>query len=435
MKKKIKTKHHRKNKKTNKTRQLRRSRSRCGGKVIDAGGFGCVFRPAIKCSGKKRRKNSISKLLTADNAKQEFEDITRYKSTLQKIRNYENYFILENIELCRPAPLTQEDLRNYSKKCDILVHEGIDKKNINDPSSLDKLLSINMAYGGKEFGDTLITSRHDYQKLIDLNKSMIRLLHGGILPMNEKNIYHGDIKASNILIDDNVHARLIDWGMSFTYENKEEEKIPHSMTHRPFQFNLPFSVVMFNKMFDDMYADFFRKNPYPDYYIIRSFVIAFLRKWNEDNQDDHASYIRNIFKEMFSFDLDNTRDINEKGKNNKSLNTFIDFEYTYYYITEYISEIIYKYTKDFGKFDKNHYFKNIFIKTLDVYGFLVSYFPWFEMYVYNTDTLNDIEVKLFHHFKYIFIHYLFERRTSPIDVNKLTQDLERINAFLVEGTK
>ena len=36
-----------------------------GGKVVGSGGFGCVFRPALKCRGKQRTaKKMISKLMT-----------------------------------------------------------------------------------------------------------------------------------------------------------------------------------------------------------------------------------------------------------------------------------------------------------------------------------------------------------------------------------
>ena len=48
---KLKNKYTRKNKHPNK-------KSRKGGNVIGSGGFGCVFRPALKCSKKKQRKTN-----------------------------------------------------------------------------------------------------------------------------------------------------------------------------------------------------------------------------------------------------------------------------------------------------------------------------------------------------------------------------------------
>ena len=47
-----------------------------GGKSIGAGGFGCVFYPALKCeNATKRSKNKISKLLNIRHANEEYEEI------------------------------------------------------------------------------------------------------------------------------------------------------------------------------------------------------------------------------------------------------------------------------------------------------------------------------------------------------------------------
>ena len=40
-----------------------------GGKVLASGGYGCVFTPALKCEGaKKRETGKISKLMTENKA-------------------------------------------------------------------------------------------------------------------------------------------------------------------------------------------------------------------------------------------------------------------------------------------------------------------------------------------------------------------------------
>jgi len=41
-------------------------------------------------------------------------------------------------------------------------------------------------------------------------------LTNGIVPMNNANIYHCDIKETNVLVDKqggNIKTRLIDWGL------------------------------------------------------------------------------------------------------------------------------------------------------------------------------------------------------------------------------
>ena len=48
------------------TKQLKQSRkskqTKKGGEVLDSGGYGCVFYPALKCKNKKTRTDGISKL-------------------------------------------------------------------------------------------------------------------------------------------------------------------------------------------------------------------------------------------------------------------------------------------------------------------------------------------------------------------------------------
>ena len=54
-----------------------------GGKIIGAGGYGCVFRPPLKCKGKPRtKKRMVSKLMTVKHAKNEYEEIVKFKKIL-----------------------------------------------------------------------------------------------------------------------------------------------------------------------------------------------------------------------------------------------------------------------------------------------------------------------------------------------------------------
>jgi len=47
-----------------------------GGNVMASGGFGCVFNPALRCKGKNREKNKISKLMTKTHAMREYNEIS-----------------------------------------------------------------------------------------------------------------------------------------------------------------------------------------------------------------------------------------------------------------------------------------------------------------------------------------------------------------------
>ena len=56
-----------------------------GGKVIASGGYGCIFRPALKCVDEQRAKGQISKLMTLKNLDNEYNDIVKFKPFLQQI--------------------------------------------------------------------------------------------------------------------------------------------------------------------------------------------------------------------------------------------------------------------------------------------------------------------------------------------------------------
>ena len=51
-----------------------------------------------------------------------------------------------------------------------------------------------------------------------------------------------------------TNTRLIDWGLSVYLKganknNRNNRHIPDNLNRRPFQFNVPFSVILFNKKF------------------------------------------------------------------------------------------------------------------------------------------------------------------------------------------
>ena len=196
-----------------------------GGRVLASGGFGCVFGPALKCKGENKRvKNKVSKLMTEKHAIEEYEEINKINERLKSIKHHSDYFLTYDIKLCKPEKLIHSDLINYSRKCKALQKNDITNKNIND--NLDKLMLLNMPNGGLAVDDYIYTNK-SLKKIYIVNLKLIELLKRGIIHMNEKHIYHCDIKDSNILVDDSsskLKTRLIDWGLSTEYFSKNMEK-------------------------------------------------------------------------------------------------------------------------------------------------------------------------------------------------------------------
>ncbi len=396
-----------------------------GGKVIASGGFGCIFEPPLKCDNNSyRESDTISKLMTVKHAEDEFKQIQKYQKMLKVIPNYENYFLLNNFELCRPSKLSQYDLKGYSKKCKALKKKGLTTRNIN--KSLNKLLTINMPYGGIDVEKFIENYFNTNSNIIRLNNSLIDLLLNGIIPMNNLNVYHCDIKDGNVLVkieETGLSTRLIDWGLSIYWQNiKTPLGIPRKLYRRPFQFNVPFSSILFNKDFLHLYDNFLKLNPNPDYFQIREFVINYIFIWNDIRGPGHLSSINDIFKKLSIKDL-------TAIKKNKIKDHFIEYDFTYYYIIEYLSQILGKFTNN-GKFDIIFYFQNIFLKNIDVWGFTMIYMTLYEKIYENFNELNDYQMEFISKIKYIIIHFLFEDPNRIIDTSSLVNELTKLNKVI-----
>lgn len=402
-----------------------------GGKILATGGFGCIFLPALKCKGTKtrRKRNMVSKLMMKKYAEQEYKNILKLNTILNKIPNYNNYFLINNFSLCKPEKLTKMDLINFDK-CKTLKKQNITKKNIN--SSLNELMSLNMPYGGETI-DFFINKNRSYEKLEIMNNKLIELLVNGILPMNKLNVYHTDIKDSNILIDykkkNHVDVKLIDWNLTVNYIPFKNNPFPKNWRNRPLQFNVPFSIILFTDMFYVTYTNFLKENEIdkntqdivkllstqkkPDLII---FIKNYINSWIKERGLGHYKYINKIMYMLFIF-----------SKNIKKIKQF-----TNKFIINYLVEILINYTffKNDGSLNLREYLDTIFIHIVDVFGFIISYFPLYELFYENFNRLDEKQLLIFKKLKYIFVEFLYKPRIQVIDINKLVSDLKNINKLI-----
>ena len=403
-----------------------------GGKVLASGAFGCVFTPALKCEGSTRReKNKISKLMIDRYALQEYEEINKIKKLLETIPNFENYFLIYDISICRPSKLTASDLQNF-KKCTALPKKNITKKNIN--SSLDEVMTLNMPNGGLPVDDYLYDSG-SFQKIYDIHVVLVKLLKNGILPMNDKNVYHCDIKDANVLVDttsknNEIKTRLIDWGLSTQYTPFKNSTFPSTWRNRPLQYNVPFSVILFTDAFVEKYTKYLEKDAKKinDSKInetqLKPFVIDYVTFWMNERGPGHYKYINEI---MFTLFANSLTDIPESDKPQ-----VIETQITMVYIVDYIVDVLLHYTKfkSDGSLDLRDYLDNVFIKIVDVWGFIVTYVPIIEMLSNSYASLTKHELKIFNQLQFIFVEYLYNPRHEPIDTDTLFSDLKDLGNIM-----
>ena len=114
----------------------------------------------------------------------------------------------------------------------------------------------------------------------------------------------------------------------------------------------------------------------------------------------------------------------------------IEYEFTYYYIVEYISKILFKYTNN-GKLNLLEYFNQIFLKNIDIWGLTMLYMVFLDhqQELFDWDMINEIHDEFIQKIKYIIIHFLFETPTEVININDLASELQSLNSLIANFYK
>jgi serine/threonine protein kinase len=384
-----------------------------GGNVLASGGFGCVFRPALRCATTKTRKRGhVSKLMTTKHATNEYNEITQFKERLHTIHNYSDYFLLDDITMCQPAELTESDLTNFKQKCKALPKDSITNTNVN--ASLDNLMVLNMPDGGIPVDDFILRAIH-FNELYNLNKSLMQLLKNGIIPMNKKHVYHCDIKDSNILVsghEGTLQTRLIDWGLSTLYIPYKNDPMPRVWVNRPLQYNVPFSVIMFSSAFVERYTDYIDDGGQLDHDSLHPFVSTYIDFWMRERGRGHYQLIDKIINILLDKKYILNKDISQ---NTRSI------------ITDYIVEILIHFTrfKADGTLTLREYLDKVFINNVDVWGFVSTYLPLLENLHENYDKLTPMLHNSFHIIRNLFI-FLYSPSMHPLNKAVIMKELTKL---------
>jgi len=351
-----------------------------GGEVIDAGGYGCVFNPALRCNNSKNRTKGISKLLSKHAAEKEWDMLSHIRKYIEKIPNYQKYFLLYNLEKCSPAELTITDKKNFHI-CDIFEKLNINSTNFN--KNLDKFEIINMPYGGPNLETVIFNNQATFATL---NPLLIDVLLNAIIPMNRLNIYHKDLKASNILYH-NKEVKLIDFGQTFVYESAEKDE--YKLLDKPFQFNNPLSIILLSPSFNKFLIYYLVKYPFKKhspkslFVQFKKLMLAYYQLVVEPVDSPlvgHSKYLEkivipDIYKNLYA----------RKSRQNVNIAQII---------SDYCANILVKYVNLNTKtFDRSSYVSQVYLKNLDLYGLIMCYLPYVSQYS-QTSINVDISQKL-----------------------------------------
>ena len=394
-----------------------------GGRAIDAGSYGCVFDPALKCADKSITYNTnyISKLMYKKEAALEMEEMKKVEKYIKNIPNNEKYFIVADTTHCTPGLIKdKEDLLSFDKKCGLFTKHGIDSYNVNE--QLSKLELINMPNGGLSIDNfvlKLLDMPDKYDVFIKLNTALIQLLNNGIVPINKMGFNHFDVKAGNILFSPDGNARLIDWGLA---GGNDGFSVPEVIKDRAIAFNMPFSDIFFNSYIKKWLPEEFKRIKASPMFknkndgqteLLKVIAVNLINKSIQETSEGHYEYvISNILHDIYKIYAD------------RNMYNILDYKVlTYNVLIEYIQAVLIKFVDENGNFNDARYFYEIFAPNADVWGFILSYAPMIEegYRILHKDIINGI--------CRILLKYCFspEFATKPIALSELTDDLASLN--------
>ena len=389
-----------------------------GGAAIAAGGFGCVFNPPLQCSnGNIVDGTYVSKLMANKYAKDEILEIDKVKRVIASLRpETRKYFLIDDSFVCKPLNMTKYDLVGFNAKCQGAI--GVRSEDINNPVNKKKLSILQMKNGGGTVHDYIMSLLNSiniaafHAKFVELNNLMIGLLENGIVPLNQVDYNHFDIKSDNILINTTTNPpelSIIDWGLS-----AENTKKKVSKTASPMVYNLPYSLILLGPN-----APTYIKTMY------NQFKIA-----NPNNTvHDRLTVANEVAKGIVNAAISTSHfqaiaELIVQSQSEDEIKRVI---------REYVAVVLFEYVNfKTGAFNSLKYSNDVFSKNADVWGFLSIY--TYLRYVVK-QLVSDVRFaelsKLDQGITDIIQEYLigYKYATKPIDIQELIHKLRHLNTI------
>ena len=181
-----------------------------GGELIGTGGFGCVFRPSMNCSGKTHSsKKYVSKVQVKDRFS---ENEVKMASIIKSIKQYRKHFA-PVVSFCKRLSLVDVGKSEIST-CPLIETDAdpgellMTKMRYVDGNGLDVL------YSAIRKGEYDVSSWDYLNAIIGVH---IKLLNSVEL-LNGAKVYHMDIRKPNVILEgDDDTPIIIDFGLAFQW--------------------------------------------------------------------------------------------------------------------------------------------------------------------------------------------------------------------------
>ena len=173
-----------------------------------------------------------------------------------------------------------------------------------------------------------------------------------------------------------------------------------------------------------MYTEYLKNGGKVDKIFLKSFVINYLNIWMKERGAGHYKFINEIFFKLYRNDFSNISD--------KNMPSYIETQITMPSITDYIVEVLVHYTKfkKNGDLNLREYLNAVYIKIIDIYGFINTYYPLLELLSNNYSSLDKPKLNLFDKLSTIYKKYLYKPTYKPYNNDELFSDLKELGDLI-----
>lgn len=344
-----------------------------GGKVIGSGTYGCVFKPSLRCVGDtKRPQNYISKVMETRNANDEEREIKSILNLVKDIPNYEDYYMVSGVTLCKPQLPTISDYKDYNEKCHALLRKEIKSWDFGKALGEGKIMMLQIPDGGASIENLFIEPLTE-SEFSDINRALIKLMVNGIVPLNNSNTLHMDIKGGNIVYSKrDKKAKLIDWGLAIHFDDPTIAPI-QDLEQYSIMVNQPFTRLLFYTHFQRDLNNFSKSHainsiPNKTYETLLPIYTKFLRdNYFTDEKRKREQVFDRHFDGIGHLDYILGILIRLLGSPKSGLDL----------IAQQIASAYLRFSFKDGirnNFDENAFFYQVFRHNCDIHGFLYSYY-------------------------------------------------------------
>ena len=379
-----------------------------GGKPIDSGSYGCVFKPALKCKGKTRKKG-VSKLMMEKYAMNEVKLLEPIYTLFTIYPDMKKYVLIPTIQdICIPDTFTNSDLNSFDTVCNRLYSYGYKTSNINNKLSDLRLLFM------KDGGITVeqyIQGLHK-QQIVHVLKGLRDIYKKVILPMNDNGLFHSDIKDNNILVKNNS-LKLIDFGLMIQHDPStiHSRFLQHSYHHLS-----PYSILLFHDMVPFHWHAFYKTH----YNLPKQ---AFIEKC--------TFHIIDAYRRFQALQSESSREIYGQSYIKELCAILFPNENWLYIISKELAYCYYNFKEENGLFDMLTFYNTAFIYLIDVWGLcsiLVTLLDRLIFINYNRTFIESI--------KQILKKYMFGMKNYPFDIKEnFEKDIGKLTTLIKTSKK